>query len=428
MNIISDLKDIGTWLNTTKEEVRVAIVGIVFSSIGFISSFIWENLTIFITSLIVITILVGFIIFKSKKSKKKYFSKIRQKQINRLIGNIKTGQSSAIVGAFGQERTSILTYLEENSSEIFGRQNNTLIFSHLDLSSDFSKTDNQIIFWKKALQILQDKFSDDINSSVIKAYNTCKEHDFDSLYLRKLNEQLKQNGLRLVLLLDRFDVSLDGVLNNEKFFTGLRTLASEASSPLCLVITTNEPIWQIHQDTKELIGRGSPYLNFLEPGTITLGRITKQEVQELLNIYNFSNNDKFFLKNIAGDHPFLLKTAIEQLNQEYEEEFGRQNPYVLSILRLIFSKRVTKVIENARENFSEYVENRLTDILQSWSPNLCKAFIAVAQENDTYGFDKEIKELNRQGFLIKEGGNWQVSNSIFKDILSKDSITKLCQK
>jgi hypothetical protein len=57
----------------------------------------------------------------------------REKEIRRIARQIMTGQSSAIIGPFSAERTSILETL--NNPELYGDKADRLIFSYLDISS-----------------------------------------------------------------------------------------------------------------------------------------------------------------------------------------------------------------------------------------------------------------------------------------------------
>jgi hypothetical protein len=45
----------------------------------------------------------------------------------------------------------------------------------------------------------------------------------------------------------------------------------------------NNSLHQFHQETTQLNPLGSPYLNFMEPGVITLGALSETEIDELLH-------------------------------------------------------------------------------------------------------------------------------------------------
>ena len=252
-----------------------------------------------------------------------------QKEIRRIAGQILTGQSSAIVGAFSSDRTLILDALR--NPELYGDKADRLIFSPLDISAlDINCTAMQ--FWDKALKPLQDKIAEEMDSALAKAYQACQNNQFDGFYLDKLFIQLKQENSRLVLMLDRFEALLHRVnLDNSEFLGGLRMLASSRyPSPLSLIIAGDISLHQFYQDTKDLNPMGSPYLNFIESGEITLGALSDSEIEELLNQskQHFTNEERQFIKDIAGGHPHFLQLAVSTLWNAYENE--EKNPLKIS--------------------------------------------------------------------------------------------------
>ena len=335
----------------------------------------------------------------------------RDKEIRRLAQQqILTGQSGAVIGAFGNERTAILDALR--NPELYGDDADRFIFSTLDISA-LVKECSQTQFWEYALEPLQEKFANDTDSPLFKAYESCQNNDFKNRYLEKLIAQMKQEGWRLVLMLDRFEVLLHRPqLKSEEFFGGLRVLASSHHpSSLCVMIASNEPVWQLNEDTK-CFNFGSPYLNFLEMGAVTLGTISDKEIDELLNNnigHSFTDDDKYFLKDVSGNHPYLLQVVTVILIQAYRDK--EENP-----------------LETTRIIFFDKAEEMLTNIFKFWSPKLCETFISVAQEFDISSFKREIKELNRQGFLRQENDKWQICSSSFAEFVKDKTVQELCQQ
>ena len=317
----------------------------------------------------------------------------RDKEIRRIARQIMTGQSSAIIGPFSSERTSILDALQNIA--LYGDKANQLIFSYLDISS-LNQDCSQAQFWENALKPFQAQMDDETGSALSKVYQDCQNHQFDNFYLNRLFEQLKKEGLRLVLMLDRFDLLLhQDYLNRSDFFGYLRTRASHYPSPLSLIITSNNSLHQFHQDTTKLNPLGSPYLNFLEPGVMTLGALSESEIDELLHQRErFTEEDCRFIKEIAGGHPYLLQVAATILWEAYDNE--EESP-----------------IDSARKTFPNRVEGLLNSIFQSWAVNTRKAFMSVVQKRDLSDFRSELEALEKQGFIIEDNGVWRVRASVF---------------
>jgi hypothetical protein len=333
-------------------------------------------------------------------------SQIRKKEICRIARQIMTGQSNAIIGAFEKEKTDILKALD--NLELYGERVNNLIFSNVDVSSLATSCD-QTQFWKQALKPLKVEmekqqghfFSRRKISALSRAYKGCQDNKFDDIYLKILFDQLEKNERQFVLLIERFDLLLQREnLKQSNFFGNLRTMASPANSALNLVITLNISLRQFHQESEALNPSGSPYLNFMDDSQITLGVLPETEIDKLLQQRKLNNDKCFFVKNLAGGHPYLLKIAIAALSDAEDNE-------------------------SAEKEFSKKVKGLLNEIVQFWPENTCKAFLSVVQQRDVSNFTEELDELEEQGFIIKENDVWQVCPSVFSSLLV-DRATQKC--
>jgi hypothetical protein len=289
---------------------------------------------------------------------------------------------------------------------------------------------SQAQFWKYVLEPIEDKIAKD--SDLFKAYKEfqAQDNDFQNhRYLEKIVTQLRRQNWRLVLLLDRFETLLvRPQLNCEHFLNSLRALASsDAESSLSVILTSNAPVWRLHESTTDLSSLTSHHLNFLEHGVITLGVIPETEINKLLNNerHPFSKNDKQFLKEVSGGHPFLLETAAVILKQTHKDIYGGGSSALVYLLKLIIKNKEEEPIEIARTAFTVRADTMLTNILKFWSPKLCEALISIAHKSETSSFSKQvISELEKQGFIKKVNEQWQVRSSVFADLLKE----KDCQQ
>jgi hypothetical protein len=336
----------------------------------------------------------------------------RKKEIIRLRGYILTGQSSAIVSVFEEDRTALLGYLSDpsHSKELYGEQADKLIFSWLDIHSLFLKnpTCKPEQFWEQALKPLIEKFEP--NSSLLKIYQTCLANQFEESCLDKLIIQLKQEGWRLVLMLDRFDELLGSDLDQAEFFATLRQLASSRSpSSLSLIISGNISLKQFHEQTKKINPKGSPYLNFIESGEMVLGNLSDSEIDKLLSEMSFSKPERDFIQDIAGGHPHFLQIAASALQTAKETQ--EEQP-----------------LEMAKKDFYGRVESMLTNIMHSWNLEVCQAIVALVKENKPLEFfNDELSLLEKQGFLVKDSQNqWQVSPHVLVDFINSKTGQELC--
>jgi hypothetical protein len=180
----------------------------------------------------------------------------REQQIRHIADRIRTGQSSAIIGFFSEERRTILGYLRNENpkqqEELYGDKANQLIFSYIDIAF-LDKECSPSKFWKMALEPLRIKITD--SEQLDKAYQACQDNQFNKRSLENLISLVNQKGWRLVLLLDKFEELLEypEFKENWEFFTTLRTLAAlRTPSPLALVIASHSSLEEFHKKIKHL--------------------------------------------------------------------------------------------------------------------------------------------------------------------------------
>jgi len=358
----------------------------------------------------------------------------RKAEVRRVAGRIVNGgQSSAITGTFRSGKTSFLGYLvaREKQIALYGNKADTVIFSYRD-ANRFNLECDQAQFWGYVFKPLQKRIAEEMpDSSLDKAYQTCQENHFANL--EELIAQIGNMNWQLVLMIDEFDVLLDRPhLNNTEFFGGLRQLASRSKGALVLVMTTNISLTQFHQKTKPFTKSGSPYFNFLDE--IVLGPLSDSEVEELLaqdDTY-FSDDDHRFLKEITGEHPYLLQVAASALWESYQN--GNEDDPI-------------KRQQHAKQDFYDRTKTTLNDIWQSWLPTTRKAFIAVALIrletlrtslkiqpinitdiiNEEPGFKQALEELEKQGFVTDDNGDWRVRPTIILSFIADQPAQELCK-
>jgi hypothetical protein len=329
----------------------------------------------------------------------------RELQIRSLADRIITGQSSALIGLFSNERTSILGFLRTEDPQLrerlYGDKANQLIFSYVDISL-LDKDCTPATFWEKALTPLQDKIARLPSDVALKiAYQECQANQFKEAKLDALMGLLDKEGWRLVLLLDRFEEILPCQYlageGHPEFLKTVRTLAaSRTPNPLVVITASSMSLMQFHKKTQHLSPTGSPFLNFMEGGITVLGGLSEIEVDKLLeqSAPVLSKEARQFIKQLAGGHPYLLQVANSELWKALPN--GEQG-----------------LFERTEKQFYDRISPMLEKVVNSWSPRTCQAFLAVVQSLKTAGFENELQELVGQGLMTKVGNQWQVRAGIF---------------
>lgn len=159
--------------------------------------------------------------------------------------------------------------------------------------------------------VLLENLIEELEDNVVLASNISLPHWEDQLSrqeainaLKHILREIHQYGVRVVFLLDDFEVPLQFLDEDDDRL--LRTLSDVA----CLIIATERPISELRPD----IGESSPLLGILRPEAIGLltddaardlmtGPVTPKEI--------FTREEQDFLISAAGKQPFLLITACE---------------------------------------------------------------------------------------------------------------------
>jgi hypothetical protein len=329
----------------------------------------------------------------------------RESQIRSLADRILTGQSSALIGLFSNERTPILGFLRTEDPQLrerlYGDKANQLIFSYVDISL-LDKDCTPAACWEKALTPLQDKIATLPPDAALKvAYQEGQAHQFKEAKLDTLMGLLDKGGWRLVLLLDWFEEEIlqrPNLGGSSDFLRSVRTLAaSRTPSPLVVITTSSMSLLQFHQKTQHLSPTGSPFLNFLEGGITMLGGLSEVEVDKLLeqSVPSLAKEARQVIKQMAGGHPYLLQVASSELQKASPQSGGEG------------------LFERAEKQFYNRISPMLEEAVKTWAPRTCQAFLAVVQSRDANGFENELQGLAGQGFITKVGSQWQVRAGIF---------------
>jgi hypothetical protein len=202
--------------------------------------------------------------------------------------------------------------------KLYGDKADTLIFSYLDIATLSNQCD-QAQFWTDALYTLKEGI--DTDSPLDNAYQECKQSNFSHYSLEKLIFQIKQANLRLVLMLDGFDVLLHHkILNSTEFFGRLRTLSTLSHGALALIFTGNTSLSQLNLQTQYFNRTGSPYFNFMDE--VILGPLAETDIDKLLRLGDdyFTKDDHCFIKQIAGANPYVLQLTASILFDSYKDK------------------------------------------------------------------------------------------------------------
>jgi len=332
----------------------------------------------------------------------------RRREIFHLASRIRTGQSSAIIGLFSEEKTEILRYLNNQEPQqrqmLYRDKADALIFSYIDMAMDLSEHDTPAKFWELALSGISRTVRAD--SDIAQAYRFCVDAQFQKPEVEDFLSALVREGKRLVLLLDRFERLLDysEFKNNWEFFTTLRRFSTSQEPPLLtLVIASNLSLPRLHEEIQQN-QKTSPVLNFIEVTPI-MG-LPEQDVDQLLReeVPQLSEEQRNFVKDMTGGHPYFLQKVLNQKVLDKEVDLSFENETLVEQLKNIFCDKV------------------LEDDIRFAPAYIYQALLAIVAGKEVANFESALKELEEQGIIVKKSDKWQIRARIFEKCLASIDI------
>jgi hypothetical protein len=316
----------------------------------------------------------------------------RDQEIDQLARQILAGQSVALIGIFDQERKDMLDVLRnsENFNKLYGSEANRLIFSYVDIST-FTREHTPVVFWQRALMPLESVGSQQIQTLC----KTCADNQYGDYYLEKLVEQLRQEGLRLVLMVHKFDLLLQLDSFRIDFLALLRRLASSRHpSAFVSVITMNMTINQL-MSSNQIVGLMSS--NLLSDVTeMILSPLPDKQIKPLLANGNFAE----VASELTGNFPclvFWFNNVLREIKSEIEPLTGEE-------AKLKFLQRVDRTIRDALDSHFFLTNGESLSL---------KALLSKLSEVPL----EDKKELEKMGVLLKAEETYQLNPSLFNDFI-----------
>ena len=344
----------------------------------------------------------------------------RRRELRRITGRIiNQGQSTAIVGEPRTGKTSLLEYLAapQVRTKLYGRQGERFLFSYLDaqtLGREFTQTE----FWEYVLRPLQVRIAGmDKEASLARAYRVCQENQFGTFVLERFFEQVREQNLRLIVVLDEFNEILHHpILNCAEFFGSLRSLATRAQSALVLIVATPRSLSDLSQEIDQYSTHGSPYFNFL--CEVPMGPLSLRDISELLRrAERFSTQDRRFVSGVAGGHPYLVQATAAALWDVYEDKLRDPVERWRAAGESLYDE-AEMTIGNTWRQWPSAMRQAITAVALAHIPTLLgkREFLVDRFIRDIRDFAPELRELKRRGFTKEDDavpGGWRVRPGVF---------------
>lgn len=227
--------------------------------------------------------------------------------------------------------------------------------------------------------------------------------------LDELAKHLTQNGLRIVLLLDEFELFAASSNTDESFFRNLQAL--QAQHALTLVTSSRIPL----QELPSLDGSCLPRDFFLMFLPLDLGLFSSKEALALITQpsrragITFSERTVEFILDTAGLHPFFLQVACDAVfdRQSTKDHLDDSDYEIL----------VHEVGRQLKGMF-RYYWNILGQAQQS-------ALVHLEAAQAGPGYVQCLKELARQGLVVRKGQAYDYVSTSFEAFVQKHYAARL---
>lgn len=330
--------------------------------------------------------------------------------VNRLLSS--AHESTSIIGEGRMGSTSLLMYLQNREvAENFALTPDLFCLVYLD----FQGTElTPARFWNRVLQGISRSLVNPQLAEMTKQLQTREEVDlFD---LEDYFDRMKDTGLTTVLLMDEFEnITKNQNIRND-FYGGLRALAIHHG--LALIPATRSELRDLCSSVEI---KGSPFFNIF--ANITLMPLPMEESEEMVDSYlekgclSFSQEDRTFILNMGGGHPYLLQISGYHWFEAKALGFEGDNLYKIA------SEKIYEQAEpHFRDMWSLFSDNEKLLMVNRFA-NMSGGKpdeILLSQADISPGF---LRSLQKRGLVVKTGEKIGCISPIFEEFLRQQIIT-----
>lgn len=232
-----------------------------------------------------------------------------------IFARIHNGESTAIVGEPHIGKTSFLRYIRDEAVRTAWLGDTAAQFAFIDIDCHLLPASYQPAdFWGEVLTRIEETFA---QPSIRGQIEVVRQSGYGSFSLKRLFDMIGRDRLRVILLVDEFDVLLNHAnFNTAEFFGALRSLAIQTDG-LALLCASRMPIAEMNRRSQEINPFGSPFFNNLIEARLL--SLQPAEVDALIDQslagsdITFAPEDRAYIAHITGRHPFLVQIAAAAL-------------------------------------------------------------------------------------------------------------------
>jgi len=325
----------------------------------------------------------------------------REREVQGILDHLASAArgSSALSGERRIGRTSLLHYLTERLSEASLQEQFLPLYVDCQSIPRFTPTR----FWQRVLRLLESKVTDDsLGKAMAKVLG---QEEISCTDFEVVSDQIHEDGRTLVLLLDEFEwvVRTDpaSVEMTHDFLSGLRALINRVPKGLALVIGAVHPLDKLCEGIEF---RGSPFGNiFLQ---VRLRPFTEAEVDQFFarmlkdTGLEFTEDERNYIKQVAGGHPLLLQTAGSLLFESRMRVGPIENYWAIS------------------KRFAEQASHHFKSLWEASTEGEKTLLLAITtrdldHELTQARLTRELRSLTERGLVVHRGKHPEIFSFLF---------------
>jgi len=325
----------------------------------------------------------------------------REREVQGILDHLASAAlgSSAISGERRIGRTSLLHYLTERLSEVPLQEQFLPLYMDCQSVPRFTPTH----FWQRVLRLLESKITNDsLGKAMAKLLG---QEEISCTDFEIVSDRIYEDGQTLVLLLDEFEwvVRTDpaNVEMTHDFLSGLRALINRVPKGLALVIGAVHPLDRLCEGIEF---RGSPFGNiFLQ---LRLRPFTEAEVDQFFTRMlkdtglEFTEDERNYVKQVAGGHPLLLQTASSLLFESRMRVGPIENYWAIS------------------KRFAEQASHHFKSLWEASTEGEKTLLLAIATRDLDHELTqarlaRELRSLTERGLVVHREGHPEIFSFLF---------------
>jgi hypothetical protein len=323
----------------------------------------------------------------------------RKGDLRTVFNRLRHCESTAVVGEPHIGKSSLLLKVadEETRQAYLGDEAQRAITCLMDLhpiGTGFTPE----AFWQEALEPLR-AVADTV--PLTQELSGAALADYGRRPLERLFNALGRAGWSLFLLLDEFEhLLVHPNFQHPAFFALLRSLATRTGG-LAIVTTSRMSVVEMNECGRGLLEAGSPFFNNmiemrLRPfDEVAVGRLLDLAGEE------FSQDDRRFVRRVAGRHPFLLQAMAAAL-----AETKGNDRQARSAER--FFERITFHFDDLWRTLDDRTRTTavILSLMELGGQALGQSF-AYGEIEKVDAFGPELRKLADRGLAERVGEGWK---------------------